>query len=269
MADSDFNQLDNNRKPVVNNEYTRLKEKLAIMEAQYMNLFNEKQGFVVRYSQYWLTMGSSKKYQEIYAYYRYLLRVFEQGQDAKEKDTKQAENFFFDDSFYGDSEDLITQDQIYKPKTDSPQKLEIRTMYKHAAKLCHPDKLPESLKEQGQKIFVELSIAYRNSNYPRIKELYDLLTKKGFVDIKLIPVTLIDELREKIISLETLMVKTQQEINKFKKSPYYKAVFSGQFPDFTNLYYSIKYMQTGIEKIGNIKSYKKKNYPKYTFKSLY
>lgn len=60
------------------------------------------------------------------------------------------------------------------------QKSELKTLYKKAALMCHPDKVSDELREMAEQIFKELNEANSKNNLDRVREIHDDLLKQKF-----------------------------------------------------------------------------------------
>ena len=89
------------------------------------------------------------------------------------------------------------------------EKIELKKTYRQASSLCHPDKLDESFKKEGEEFFKELNLAYTHQDLNRVKQILamleagkpfsntsDTINDKAMLQIK------ITSLRERILNLE-------------------------------------------------------------------
>ncbi len=95
-------------------------------------------------------------------------------------------------------------------KLNDEEKIELKKLYKKAAKLCHPDIVPDELKEKAHKIMQELNEAYSKQDLNKIKSILTSLETTGFgllvvsnsIDDKEILRAKIEEFKENISNLE-------------------------------------------------------------------
>jgi hypothetical protein len=95
-------------------------------------------------------------------------------------------------------------------KLNDEEKIELKKLYKKAAKLCHPDIVPDELKEKAHKIMQELNEAYSKQDLNKIKSILASLETTGFgllvvsdsIDDKEILRAKIEEFKENISNLE-------------------------------------------------------------------
>ena len=106
------------------------------------------------------------------------------------------------------------------------QQQELKTAYRNASKLCHPDKLPDEFKSQGTEIFKELAQAYRNQNLSRVNEiLQQLQGGKPFKNASEI-INNKEELLAKIASLRLRLAQLESEINVLIQSEQYQRIIA-------------------------------------------
>ena len=75
--------------------------------------------------------------------------------------------------------ELLEEDAIELSKE---MKMELKTLYRKASKLCHPDIVNKDQQEEANKIFQELNAAYRDKDINRVKEIYeDLKDNNHFI----------------------------------------------------------------------------------------
>lgn len=95
-------------------------------------------------------------------------------------------------------------------KLNDEEKIELKKLYKKAAKLCHPDIVPDELKEKAHKIMQELNEAYSKQDLNKIKSILTSLETTGFgllvvsdsIDDKEILRAKLEEFKENISNLE-------------------------------------------------------------------
>lgn len=106
------------------------------------------------------------------------------------------------------------------------QQQELKTAYRNASKLCHPDKLPDEFKSQGTEIFKELAQAYRNQNLSRVNEiLQQLQSGKPFKNASEI-INNKEELLAKIASLRLRLAQLESEISVLIQSEQYQRIIA-------------------------------------------
>ncbi len=103
------------------------------------------------------------------------------------------------------------------------EKTELKTAYRKASRLCHPDKLDDDKKLEGEAFFKSLSEAYRKQNLNLVKDILLKLEKKfNFPSIKRINDKVI--LKQKIDTLHEHIAILVKEIKKLKESDVYQLI---------------------------------------------
>jgi hypothetical protein len=138
-----------------------------------------------------------ENYDEIYKAYQELQEELENledelySQEQKLNDTKEQ---LEDDELFNEYEDVksayeefeneyehIKDNQKDTIKLNDEQKIEIKKLYKKAARLCHPDIVSDKLKEKAHEIMQSLNDAYSKKDITKVKEiLLKLETGKNF-----------------------------------------------------------------------------------------
>lgn len=118
----------------------------------------------------------------------------------------------------------------YKEKVDEARKTnmhdlneqeiqELKSVYKKAALLCHPDKVDEFMKFEAEEIFKSLNSAYKNNDIEEVNRIFknilnnNFLVRKKTYDSKVI-------LKQEIAKLLYKIDQIQFEISKLKLSSY-------------------------------------------------
>ncbi|WP_456479964.1 hypothetical protein [Nautilia sp.] len=164
---------------------------------------------------------NDENYEEIYQTYEELKQTKENLKKEKEKQEKIEEEIKEDEDFkeYEEAEKIyeefyeeyeeIKESIKNETKLTDEEKSLLKTLYKKAVKLCHPDLVSEELKEKATKLMQELNDANANKDIQKVKEiLHYLETGEAFqltsdtADDKKILKKKIQELKEKIKSLK-------------------------------------------------------------------
>lgn len=64
-------------------------------------------------------------------------------------------------------------------KLDEGSEQELKSLYRKACSLCHPDKFPEESKESAHRAFVELQEAYKSNDLVKVREMHRVLAAGG------------------------------------------------------------------------------------------
>jgi hypothetical protein len=106
------------------------------------------------------------------------------------------------------------------------ERSELKNIYHKASRLCHPDKLPNDLKNEGERVFKELNEAYRNQDLQRVKEILYILQHSSTFNI-----TIDNEndhlvISEKCKHLRHLITSINNEIEALKENETYQLILS-------------------------------------------
>jgi chromosome segregation ATPase len=180
----------------------------------------------------------SEEYDELYEQYQDLkedLNHQEQDLNEKRKEAKQAKEELDEDpankEYQNAKEDSETFEKEYEEViseevyglTDE-QLNELKKAYKKAARLCHPDILPEEMKEQAHQIMSELNIARRVKDLEKVKEiLLSLQSGELFKDASDI-IQNKDLLKAKIEKIRERIASTKEEIYELENSDDFKFI---------------------------------------------
>ena len=151
------------------------------------------------------------------------LETLESELKVQEKELEKAKEFIENEDIKNDYEEAKTHYKQYENeyenvkkaqkeniKLNDEEKIELKKLYKKAAKLCHPDIVPDELKEKAHKIMQELNEAYSKQDLNKIKSILTSLETTGFgllvvsdsIDDKEILRAKLEEFKENIFILE-------------------------------------------------------------------
>jgi hypothetical protein len=100
---------------------------------------------------------------------------------------------------------------------------ELKTTYRKASRLCHPDVVAKEQKKEAEEIFKELNNAYAKNDLQKIKELFSHLGKGIFASTAE-KVNEKDKLRVIIKRLRTKVRNLEELMSDLKQSETYKTV---------------------------------------------
>lgn len=138
--------------------------------------------------------------------------------DSKEKFEEAAE----DEKQYQEQFDLESSKNIQE-LTDQEKK-ELKSKFRKATVLCHPDKVVAELKEVAQEIFVDLKTAYDQNDLARVSEILIDLEKGNFLKTNSETITEKDLLQVEIARLTRQIKILENEIEAIRLSDTYKKV---------------------------------------------
>jgi predicted ArsR family transcriptional regulator len=110
------------------------------------------------------------------------------------------------DKFYKEYESIKDEDRF---ELSQEQEKELKSSYKKASRLSHPDIVDDAFKKQAEEVFKELNAAYSKKDLNRVKEILDNLESgKGFeagsqsINDKTILMQKIEKLKDSISQID-------------------------------------------------------------------
>lgn len=137
-----------------------------------------------------------------------------------------------DEKQYREQFDLESSKKV-RDLTDQ-EKSELKSKFRKATLLCHPDKVVNELKETAQKIFVELKLAYDQNDLSKVSEILTELEKSNFFKITSETITEKDLLIVEIERLKRQIKIIENEIVSIKSSETYRKVI--EITDWDNYF---------------------------------
>ena len=110
------------------------------------------------------------------------------------------------------------QRQAHLPELDEEAERKIKSLYRKACGLCHPDKVPEEKKEAAHRVFVELQDAYKSNDLPRVRNIYDALKAGGLPDTRSTTLSQVEALKAAIAELEYGIARLVTELKALQES---------------------------------------------------
>lgn len=98
------------------------------------------------------------------------------------------------------------------------EKRELKSKFRKASILCHPDKVSDELKEIAQAIFIELKSAYECNDLKKVSEILQNLEQGHLFKTKSQTISEKEKLKSLIIELRTKIIEIEREINSIKES---------------------------------------------------
>lgn len=71
-----------------------------------------------------------------------------------------------------------------QPKLAEEDERELKSLYRKACSLCHPDKMPVEKKEAAHRVFVTLQEAYKSNNLAGVRDIYEMLKNGGLPETR-------------------------------------------------------------------------------------
>lgn len=168
--------------------------------------------------------------------------------EAQTDKSKQAEAEEAEKDYQTYNESLSeTKNEKIQELTEDELK-EIKTKYRKASKLCHPDVVDEKYKEMAEQTFRELQKAYETNNIERVSEILSNL-EKGFFTNKSGKESEKKELLATLNQLRTKRDQLENTLVSMKTSETYKTV--SEISNWDDYFENIK--QQLEEEIGRMK----------------
>lgn len=104
------------------------------------------------------------------------------------------------------------------PELDTQQEKELKTLYRKACNLCHPDKVPEDKKQLAHEIFVELQEAYKSNDIEQVANIYERVKKGDFKQTRASTLTKTEILKAAIAEIKYQLDKLLTELQVLQTS---------------------------------------------------
>lgn len=104
------------------------------------------------------------------------------------------------------------------PKLDEEVEQELKSIYRKACSLCHPDKFPEDKKETAHRVFTELQEAYKSNDLARVREIYEALKAGGLPGTRSTTLSEVETLKAAIAELEHAIARLIAELKALQDS---------------------------------------------------
>jgi DNA repair exonuclease SbcCD ATPase subunit len=141
--------------------------------------------------------------------------------DENFKEYRAAEEEF--EKFYSEYETIIDKNIN---ELSEQELIELKKIYKKAAKLCHPDIVADELKEQALKIIQELNAAYEEKDLQKIKEIFVSLESGNSFETASDSINDKEKLKEKIAQARAKTEEILSEIDDIKNDEIYQQIQS-------------------------------------------
>jgi hypothetical protein len=111
-------------------------------------------------------------------------------------------------------------------KLTEEEENELKSKYRKASKLCHPDLVSEEQKELATKIFAELSNAYEKNDIVKIREILENLENGNFFIAKSEAINEKELLKTEIEKLRLRIKEIKEQIQAIIESSTYETIIS-------------------------------------------
>ena len=134
--------------------------------------------------------------------------------EAAEANAEEAEATY--EEYSRQHEELQRADPLLTLDEDDEQ--ELKSLYRKACSLSHPDKVPEEKKEAAHRVFVELQDAYKSNDLARVRDIYDTIKKGGLPEKRSTTLSEAETLKAAIAELEYAIGKLVTELTALQGS---------------------------------------------------
>lgn len=135
-----------------------------------------------------------------------LANAQEQAQEAKQTYEEYSEEF-----------EEIKQTEVRQ--LNKEQQKSLKKLFRQCSALCHPDKVPEALKEQASQMFIEVKNAYDNNDIEQLTRLYQALKAGNFTQTRSSTLKQLDVLRSSVAEMRYKIDQVLQELQAFQQNP--------------------------------------------------
>jgi hypothetical protein len=118
--------------------------------------------------------------------------------------------------YYRQHEELQRAEPL--PKLDEEAERELKSLYRKACSLCHPDKVTEDRKETAHRVFVELQEAYKSNDLSRVREIHEALKAGGLPGTRSTTLSEAEALKAAIAEMEFAIARLIAELKALQES---------------------------------------------------
>lgn len=212
----------------VDKDLEKLKFELRTLEIQLSAYTNEKidlekqlLDFQFRHSK---ELGSIMS--EILKYRKYNFLDDEEKYKEAEEDERQY------------NEQIEEEKQIQKFELNKEEKIILKKQFRKASMLCHPDKINDSMKDEAEKLFIDLKNAYDANDLEKVSEILQGLENNTLFKSKSETLTENDKLKASIASIKQHIKKLIDQILEIKNNETYITI--SEIEDIDNYFKDLK-----------------------------
>ncbi len=104
------------------------------------------------------------------------------------------------------------------PKLDEETERALKSLYRKACSLCHPDKVPTDKKAAAHLVFVELQEAYKGNDLASVREIHETLAAGGLPGTRSTTLSEVEALKAAIAEMEYAIVRLVVELKALQAS---------------------------------------------------
>lgn len=210
-------------------EISALRLELAGLEKQMAQLQYQKDDCIKTLhqfnAQYHAQLG--QRLQKMLQLRLMISHFYSQSQKVSEKEREHAWQEYqeyqqhFQD-FYQENQKQSEKPQI-QPLNDNELK-RLKTAYRKACRLCHPDMMADELKQKATEVFQQLTDAYQEQNLALVEQILFKLQTDGIFDVASERVNNKDKLKQHIEQLRQAIMDIQAELYALQHDETYQTI---------------------------------------------
>lgn len=165
------------------------------------------------------------------------LHTLEEELEFQEEELENAKEFIEDESIeeeyeevkaqfeeYGDEYEQIKESQKNTIILSDDEKAQLKQLYRKAARLCHPDIVPDELKDQAHMLMQQLNDAYAKQDIKEVQKILASLESGSGFELTSDSITDKELLKEKIKEYKNNIAQTEAEIETIKEDDTYQKI---------------------------------------------
>ena len=183
---------------------------------------------------------NDENYKELSEAYNELKEELEKLEDElelQEEELNKAKEFIEDESIEQEYEEVKSHYEEFEseyehikesvqnsPTLNDEEKKELKSLYKKAARLCHPDIVPDELKEKAHELMQKLNDAYSKKDISKVKEILHSLQNGTSFEVSSETIEDKELIRAKIKEYLKNIETIQSEIEEIKEDETYQTI---------------------------------------------
>ena len=181
-----------------------------------------------------------ENYEELTQAYHELKEELEKLEDElelQEKELEKAKEFIEDESIEQEYEEVKSHYEEFEseyehikesvqnsPTLNDEEKKELKSLYKKAARLCHPDIVPDELKEKAHELMQKLNDAYSKKDISKVKEILHSLQNGTSFEVSSETIEDKELLKQKIKEYKQNIEDLKSELEEIKSDDTYQTI---------------------------------------------
>ncbi|MEN5387871.1 hypothetical protein ABE179_08030 [Aliarcobacter skirrowii] len=157
--------------------------------------------------------------------------------ELQEEDLEKAKEFIEDETIEQEYEEVNSHYEEFESEYEhikesiensitlnDKEKKELKSLYKKAARLCHPDIVPDELKEKAHELMQKLNDAYSKKDISKVKEILHSLQNGTSFEVSSETIEDKELLKEKIREYKQNIEDLKSEIDEIKEDDTYQTI---------------------------------------------